>query len=280
MPNIASLHPQVVHFVVALLLLGVLARIVSIFGWPRWLNGAAAMLLLIGTGAAVVAVKSGTDAHGPVERIPGARPVVEEHEEAGELTRNVFLGVAALELLAIGLGWGGRRGGAVRIVHVASAAVGIFGAVQLYHAAEEGGELVYNHAGGPGLRSGDPADVQRLLLAGLYNQSQVDRREGRNADAASLIDEMARRFPNDTTIRFLRAESLMRDRHDYPAALAALDSIPVAPNDPRMAPRKATLEADIYLAMNQPDSARAALAPVVSAFPRNTRLKAKLDSIK
>lgn len=45
-------------------------------------------------------------------------------------------------------------------------------------------------------------------------------------------------------------------------------------------PRKASLKADVYLAMGKPDSARATLAPVVAAFPQNTRLKAKLDSIK
>ncbi len=58
-------------------------------------------LLLLGTGAAVIAVQSGGDAHGPVERVPGARDMVEEHEEWGERTRNVFFLVVALELLAL-----------------------------------------------------------------------------------------------------------------------------------------------------------------------------------
>ena len=40
----------------------------------------------------------------------------------------------------------------------------------------------------PGLRTGDPQDVRRLLLAGLYTQSQADRKAGRLADAASLVD--------------------------------------------------------------------------------------------
>jgi predicted negative regulator of RcsB-dependent stress response len=91
---------------------------------------------------------------------------------------------------------------------------------------------------------------------------------------------MAKRFPGDTTVRFLRVESLLRDSKNYRAALAALDSISVAPTHARLRPRQATLKADIYLALGKPDSARAALAPVVEAFPRNTRLKAKLDSIK
>ena len=280
MPNIGELHPQIVHFVVALLLVGVAMRLVSLTRWFSFTDLAATTLLLIGTGAAVLAVRSGTDAHGPVERIPGARQAVIEHEEYGETTRNIFLGVAAIELIALALRRRPTQARYVKYAHVASAVVGLWGSTQLYEAAEHGGELVYGYAGGPGLRSGNPEDVARLLLAGLYNQSQVDRRRGNSAGAAALIDEMARRFPNDTNVQFLRAESLLRDTKQYAAAMAALDSIPVAPGDARTATRKATLKTDIYLAMGKPDSARAALAPAVQANPNNTRLKAKLDSIR
>jgi uncharacterized membrane protein len=280
MPNLAAFHPQIVHFVVSLLILGVALRVISLIGRPRFVSPAATMLILLGTGAAVLAVKSGTDAHGPVERIPGARAMVMEHEELGKMARNIFLGVAALELLVLGVAWRPTTARYLRFAQGASALVGLWGSVQLYEAAEHGGELVYNYAGGPGLRSGNPDDVGRLLLAGLYNQSVADRKAGNAAASASLIDEMARRFPGDTTVRFLHVESLLLDRKDYPAALAAVDSISVAPTDVRQRSRQATLKADIYLALGKPDSARAVLAPVVAAFPQSTRLKAKLDSIK
>src|SRR6266496_2878204 len=101
MPNLAFYHPQIVHFVLALLGAGVLLRWIALTGkWP-WTSPAAAALLLAGTLAAVAAVQSGTDAHGPVERIPGVRGAVVEHEEWGERTRNVFLVVGALEILAL-----------------------------------------------------------------------------------------------------------------------------------------------------------------------------------
>jgi uncharacterized membrane protein len=280
MPNLASYHPQIVHFVVSLLMVGVALRVISLIGRPKFVNPAAAMLILIGTAAAVLAVKSGTDAHGPVERIPGTRALVIEHEEAGQLTRNIFLGVAALELLVLGLSLKPTTVRFVRIAQAASALLGLYGVIELNDAAGHGGELVYNYAGGPGLRSGNPKDVEHLLLAGLYNQSQADRKAGRSAQSASLVDEMARRFPGDTTVRFLHVESLLLDRKDYAAALAAVDSISVAPTDARLRPRQATLKADIYLAMGKPDSARAVLTPVIAAFPQSTRLKAKLDSIR
>ena len=280
MPNLAQFHPQIVHFVVALLLVGVGARLISLTGRLKFTDYGATTLLLLGTIAAVLAVKSGTDAHGPVERIPGAREAVIKHEENGKTTRNIFLGVALIELAALGLARKPTTTRYVRYAHFASAIVGLWGSAQLYEAAEHGGELVYSYAGGPGLRTGDPKDIERLLLAGLYNQSQADRRGGRSAQAASLVNEMARRFPTDTTVRFLHVESLLRDTKDYRGALAALDSISVGETDGRLRARQATLRADLYLALGKSDSARAALTPVVAAFPQNARLKAKLDSIR
>jgi uncharacterized membrane protein len=280
MPNLAQFHPQVVHFAVALLLLGVALRAVAFIPRARFADHMAALLLLLGTGAAVVAVRSGTDAHGPVERIPGARPVVMEHEEHGIDARNIFLVVAALECIALVVA---RRPDTMRhakFVHVASLLVGLYGSAQLYEAAEHGGELVYSYGGGPGLRTGDTADVSRLLLAGLYNQSREDRKAKNPQRAAALVDEMASRFPSNPEVRLLRVESLMMDRKDYRAALAAADSVTIPDTDARLRARRATLQADAFLALGKPDSARAVLGPVVTAFPQNTRLKAKLDSIK
>ena len=280
MPNLAAWHPQIVHFVVALLLVGLAMRIVSLSGRFKFTDHAALVLLVVGTVAAFLAVKSGTDAHGPVERIPGVRAAVIEHEHQGERTRNVFAAVVIIELIALGLAMKPTVARYTRVAHAASALVGLFGAYQLYETAEHGGELVYSYGGGPGLRTGEARDVERLLLAGLYNQSVADRRAGRTADAARLVDEMARRFSDDTTVRFLRVESLLRDSKNYPAAMVALDSIAIAPADARLRPRHAMLKADIYVATGKRDSARAVLEPVSAAFPQNTRLKAKLDSLK
>ncbi len=280
MPNLAANHPQVVHFAIALLFVGVAFRFIALTGKLKFTNYAATTLLILGTVAAVLAVKSGTDAHGPVERIPGARALVQDHEQHGITTRNQFLGVVALELLALGLAAGVKTGKFAKFGYMASAVLGFFGAHQLYESAEHGGELVYSYAGGPGLRTGNPEDVDRLLLAGLYNQSQADRKAGRIVESARLVNEMTVRFPNDTTIRFLHVESLLLDTKDNVAALAAVQAVGVDTANARLRTRKATLTADIFMAMGQPDSAKAVLTPLVAAYPTNTRLKAKLDSIK
>ncbi|MDF2772309.1 MAG: hypothetical protein K0S86_1803 [Geminicoccaceae bacterium] len=273
--SIAALHPQVVHFVVALLIVGVLFRVVALTGRLEWTGPAATTLLVIGGAATWLAVESGDAAHGPAERIPGVRDAVEEHEEWGERTRNLFLGVAGLELLALVL-----RGGGARLVRTVSGLAGLAGIYVLYEAAEHGGALVYSYAGGVGVRTGNPEDVRRLLTAGLYHESQAARQSGRSEDANRLIQLMIDRNPADATTRLLWAESLLLDRKDPAAALAALDSLTVRADDARLRPRRDMLSADALRASGRMDSARTLLTAAAAQFPANVRLKAKLDSIR
>jgi len=279
MPSLAQYHPQIVHLVVGFLLIGVAFRIISLTGKFKFTNHAATVLLILGTLAAAFAVKSGDDAHGPVERIPGTRALVIEHEELGEKTRNIFFVVIAVELLALGLAARTSTAGFTRWAQAASAVIGVWGGYQLYHTAEHGGELVYEYAGGPGLRTGNPQDVERLLLAGLHLQAQADRRAGNKEAAARLVDEMAMRYSSDTTVQFLKVESLFNDRADLAGAMTALNAISLAADDQRWQTRRAATKADIFIAMGQPDSAKATLAAAVAAFPTNTRMKARLDSM-
>ncbi len=275
MPNIGFWHPQIVHFVIALLVVGVVARLVSLTGRMKWTSPMATVLLLAGTLAAVAAVKSGDDAHGPAERVPGARNAVVEHEEWGERTRNLFLVVAALELVALGLRGSRER---FRVWAVgASALVGLGGLYAVYETGEHGGAVTYVYAGGVGIRSGDTADVGRLLLAGLYHQAMLDRREKRPAAAAELIEQMARRWPDDLTVRFLAAESQLLDRQDAVAARSALAAIQVAPQDARNRLRRDFLLVDAFVAAGQKDSARAVLEALARDFPDNPRVKDRLD---
>ena len=254
MPDIAIFHPQLVHFAVVLGIVGVLFRLVSLTGKASWTNQAAAALLI---GAGVVGyltAESGTQAHGPVERIPGVATAVQEHEEWGERARNILLLVGGLELVGIFL----SQRKAARVIRMASGVVGIGAVFALYEASEHGGDLVYRYAGGPGLRTGDTTDVTRLLVAGLYNRAMADRTAGNTEGAARLIDELSRRMPDDPTVKLTVIESLIKDRNDAVAALAALHAFD--PGDNRRSRfRKAFLLADAYKAAGSVDSARAVL---------------------
>jgi uncharacterized membrane protein len=266
MPDIAVFHPQIVHFVVALGFLGVLLRLVSLTGRAAWTDRAASLLLIIAAGAAVLAVISGDQAHGLAERIPGAREAVHEHEEYGEKARNVFLVVGLLELGALAFA---SRAGLAKGLRAGSAVVGLAACFFLYEAAEHGGELVYSYAGGIGTRSGNPEDVSNLLVAGLYHQARVKRQEGDSAEAARLIDELARQRPNDANVQLLQAEAALRDRKDPVAALGLLAGI-TPPEGDRFTPlRIGLLQADAHLAMGHADTAKAILSDLAAKYPGN-----------
>lgn len=278
MPEIGVFHPQIVHFVVALLIVGVLARLLSLLPLPKalgFLSPMATVLILLGTLAAVAAVKSGDDAHGPAERVPGARQAVVEHEEWGERTRNAFLWIAGFELIA--LAFASRRG-VRKALHVVTALGGIAGLWVLYETAEHGGEVVYAYAGGVGTRSGAPEDVRRLLVAGLYHNLQAARREERGADAARLTDELLRQMPDDSDVRFLAIESKLRDRNDARGALADLAAVPPGDNT-RLESRRTTLIVESYRALGAMDSASAAIADLQRRFPDDRRVRMTVERL-
>jgi uncharacterized membrane protein len=274
MPNLAAYHPIVVHFAIALLVAGAVLRWLSLTGRVPFASPAATALILAGTLAAVLSVKSGLDAHGPVERIPGVAGAVEEHEHWGERARNAFLLVGVVEIAALVL----ARRGRARPALLASAVLCLPAVFCLYEAGEHGGELVYAYAGGVGTRSGDPADVGRLLVAAAYNQALVDRKAGRGADAAALVSMVAARFPGDPQIQVMAAESALLDARDPQGALAILGRTPVPEADARLRVRHGMLTADAQEAAGRPDDARATLQQLASAFPNNARIKQRLQA--
>lgn len=276
MPDLGPFHPQIVHFVIALLLVGVGLRWVSLTGRLPFTSPAATTLLLLGTVAAVLAVASGTAAHDVVERIPGVGGAVRIHEEWGERTRNLFLVISALELGGLALG---KRPAWRRGALLVSAVLGLVGVYFVYQVGDKGGDLVYSYAGGPGLRTGDTADIGRLFTAGVYEQAMLDRRDGRHEQAAVLIDQLAGRDPGDTALQLLRIESLLRDRNDPQATLAELRRLAPPTDNPRLRLRVDMLAADAYEAAGMTDSARAVLERLVADFPNFQRLRDRLNKL-
>lgn len=272
----AALHPQIVHFTIALAIVGVVFRVISLYGRPAFASPLAATLILISAATSVVAVQSGVAAHGPVEQVPGARAAVVEHEEWGERARNALLLAAAAELIGLFF----ARSPKVKVARGVAAAVGVLAVICVYEAAEHGGELVYGYAGGVGIRSGDPKDVERLLLAGLYHQARADRKGGRSDQAAELIGLAARRFPADLEVRMLAAESRLIDGKDAQAAIDALAAIEVPPDNRVLRTRRAMLQADAFESAGQKDAAIAVLQPILEAYPASTRVKDRLDKLR
>ena len=266
MPSIATFHPQIVHFIVVLGFIGVGLRLLTFVTQVAWIRPAATLALITAAVAAVAGAESGDEAHQASERIPGARTAVQEHEDLGNRTRNLFLLVAGFEVLALAMR---KKEKVRRAALVGSAAAGVVTAFFLFEAAEHGGELVYGYAGGVGTRSGKPEDITHLLVAGLYNAARADREAGDTAGAARLTEELARQMPGDPGVGFLVVRSQLIDRHDPAGAMTALDSLTLPTDNPRVALQAAMLRSDIYLALGEPDSARTALQAVLQKYPDN-----------
>jgi uncharacterized membrane protein len=276
MPNLGYFHPQIIHFVIAGAGLGIFFRWLSVTGKFAWTDGAATALILLGTVAAVFAVTSGSDAHGAAERIPGVTQAVQLHEHAGEDARNVLLAIALLEIVAFVPALSKWR----RFILAGSAVVGVAGAYEIYDAGRLGGEIVYVYAGGVGTRSGDSTDVNRLVLAAMYNRAQLDRTQKNAEGAAREFAELAAKFPADQSVQLLGVESLLQDKKDFAGALAALGRIPAPPDSDRMHTRYDMDRADALLGAGQKDSARAILTALAARFPMNKRIQDKLGKLK
>ena len=277
MPDIGAFHPHIVHFVIALLFVGVAFRLVSLTGRFAFTSPAATVLVLLGTIASFAAVKSGDDAHGPAERVPGARAAVVEHEEWGERARNAFIFISLFELAALGLAY--RKHRHARPSAIAAGVVGLIGLFVLYQAAEHGGDLVYSYAGGVGVRTGDPADVNRLLIAGVYHQAVQDRQAGRGTEGAELIEMAAQRFPDQLELQLLAAEWTTEVRNDPAQAIQRLDAIQIPQSDARLRLRAGLARARALQAQGNTEGARAVLQTLQGEFPNSAPLQRRIEEL-
>jgi uncharacterized membrane protein len=277
MPSLAALHPQVVHFVIALVFAGVLFRWLSLGVRWTWLSPAAMALIALATVASFVAVQSGNDAHGPVEAVPGARQAVVDHEAWGDWARNAILILLAAEVVAVA--FVSRAATWARAAQFVAAIVGLLAVGAVYRAGDLGGRLVYGYGGGVGIRSGDPADVNRTLIAAAHHQANVDRQAGRAADAAALIETVADRFPDHLELQLARAEAILSDRNDAAAALARLDMLKVPTEDTRLRIRAGLLRAAALEAAGDASAARQVLETLRSEFPDDARIQQRLSEL-
>lgn len=277
MPAIGHLHPLVVHFAIALLLVGVAFRLLAFVLKARvaWLGPAAATLLLLGAASAAVSAKSGRDAHGRAEHVPGCADAVFEHEAWGERARNVFLAVAVFEIAALVLA---RRKKDATIPLLLSTALGLAGAYVILRTGRSGGDLVYAYAGGVGVRGSDAKDTERLLIAGYFHRAEALRDAKKSAEAASLVEEMGARFPSDAEVALVVAESRIVDAKEPARALEKLDAITDA--DEGVGARRAILRADALDALGKKAEARATLEEAVKKYPTRRSVQRRLDAEK
>jgi uncharacterized membrane protein len=148
LPSWDAMHPLIVHFPVALLLV---APVLVLLGMllPKQSRGlfiAALVLMALGTIAGYVAVATGEAAGELAERTPGVAAVLEGHEELAQTTRLIFtaltviFGVILFAPLLFKRNLGRKRSLALNLAFLLFYSAGT---VVLVNVAHQGGRLVH-----------------------------------------------------------------------------------------------------------------------------------------
>ena len=140
------LHPAIVHFPIVLLLLGAAVAVLAVFV-RRWhMPLFAAILLSLGAIGAVAASATGEQEEEKVEHsIPAAEPLLEEHEDWGDLARNAGIVAAVLAVIAAAVA---RKPVGGRALSALTACAALVAGYCVAQAGQFGGELVYRHGAG------------------------------------------------------------------------------------------------------------------------------------
>ena len=148
-PTWDALHPLIIHFPIALLLI---APIFIVFGAAlsptrgRAYLIAAMVLLLVGTGSIFVAVETGEAAGKLAERVPGMEQVLENHQALAERTEAVFSALSVIFVALITVPWLLKRADTrmtTTILPLAFLVLYSAGALLLVNTAHNGGRLVH-----------------------------------------------------------------------------------------------------------------------------------------
>jgi len=157
MPDWNHLHPALVHFLIALLLV---APVLVLLGalWPaqrKGIHAAALLLLVLGTAGALLALATGQAAEVFARRTLELRAAVDRHEDLAQTATALF----GILTLAFGVLWGlplirkralpGKVEAGLMTVWLILAVAGV---ITLGRAGHEGGRMVHDlHThGGPG----------------------------------------------------------------------------------------------------------------------------------
>ena len=166
-----ALHPLVVHFPVALLLVAPILVLLGLVLEPKRGRGllvAALVLMVLGTIAAWVAVGTGEAAGRLADRTPAVNAILEQHEELAETVRLVFTALTAVFAavlfvpVALRRQLGRAASTSLLVVFLGFYAVG---ALLLANTAHNGGRLVHEQ-GVHALMAPTPAAQQTAWLVG------------------------------------------------------------------------------------------------------------------
>ena len=148
-PSWDGLHPLIIHFPIALLLIAPIFVVVGAALTPakgRPYLIAAMVLLLAGTASIFIAVETGEAAGQLAERTPGMEQILENHESLAERTQAVFSVLSVIFVALVAVPWFLKRAEtrlATTILPLAFLVLYSAGALLLVNTAHNGGRLVH-----------------------------------------------------------------------------------------------------------------------------------------
>ncbi len=136
------LHPMIVHFPIALILVSFFTEVVSVFTKSEFFSKAALYLLVLGALGAIASYITGSLAGDGVEEIGSLKTALEKHDDAATLALWVIIGAGLIRSFMAYRGW---LKGRLRWVAVV---VSLAAVITIARTGYYGGELVFKHAAG------------------------------------------------------------------------------------------------------------------------------------
>ncbi|MGE5431879.1 MAG: DUF2231 domain-containing protein [Syntrophomonadaceae bacterium] len=144
----SHLHPMIVHFPIALLIVGFLFDALSLFVKKEFFSNAGFYLLILGTLGVVAAYFSGTFAGSGISEAGSLKQALETHEGAAELALWLMVITAAIRIaLVIAKKYEGG-------FKYATIFLFLLGVLAIARTGFYGGDLVFRHAAGVQLNLG------------------------------------------------------------------------------------------------------------------------------
>jgi uncharacterized membrane protein len=142
MPDLTHIHPMLVHFPIALLMVGFLSETIGLITKKEFFSTAGFYLLLLGAMGAGAAYLSGQNAGDGITEIGTLKLALETHEGAAELT--LWLAVIAA-IVRIAIVMFKKYSGVYKIT---AYVLFLCAVLSVARTGFYGGELVYRHAAG------------------------------------------------------------------------------------------------------------------------------------
>ena len=149
------LHPMVVHFPIALLIVGLLAETIGLFTQKEFFSKTGFYLLILGTVGVITAYFTGQSAGDGITETGALKQALELHEDAAVLSVWLIAGAAVVRIALVLLKkYSGLFKGVAFVLF-------LLGVLSIARTGYYGGELVFKHAAGVQLNLGLdlPADT-------------------------------------------------------------------------------------------------------------------------